>query len=186
MMTFLHPVRTSTKSPRGGPAVAIAAALLLASCATSVSRPVSQLVPGQSTVQDVQAAAGTPTEKVAGAGGASTWFYTTGYYGFQTYAVRLDDKGVVRAVEQTLTPLGLSKLQVGRSTKADVLAILGPPRKTTHFPRRGVDAWDYRVIDQEPEVFTAEFSADGVLRGTVAEPDSYHNSSGTDSFCPSC
>jgi len=162
--------------------LAVGSALLLCACAT----PVSRLVPGQSTAQDVQAAAGTPAEKVASSGGGSTWFYPTGYFGMQTYAVRLDDKGVVREVEQTLTPLGLSKLQVGRSTKADVLAILGPPRKTIHFPRRAVDAWEYRVVDVEPETVSAEFSADNVLRGVVVEPDSYHNPGGPDHGCPTC
>jgi hypothetical protein len=142
-------------------------------------------VPGQSTTQDVQAAMGEPRQKLNGENGASTWFYPTGYFGFNTYAVRVNGSGVVQQVEQTLTPDNLAKLQLGRATKADVLAVLGPSSKTFYFPRNGTEYWDYRMINQEPETLTVQFSKEGVVQGLIQVPDSYFDG-GSDHSCPTC
>ena len=87
--------------------------------------PGADLVPGRSTLPDVQASMGTPSEKIAEADGGQTWFYSQGPLVAQTYAVHLDRDGVVKGVEPTRVPRNIQQLRAGSLTDRDVRSLLG-------------------------------------------------------------
>jgi outer membrane protein assembly factor BamE (lipoprotein component of BamABCDE complex) len=60
----------------------------------------------------------------------------------------------------------LAKLQVGKSTTAEVKDLLGPPIRTTRFDRLQREVWEYRRYEDpfnEYEV-SVQFSPDGIVR----------------------
>ena len=67
----------------------------------------------------------------------------------------------------------LGKLQAGRTTTAEVKALLGPPLRVTRFERMERDVWEYRrYVDPTSEYLVAvQFSADGVVREVLQVKD---------------
>jgi len=151
--------------------VPIAATLLvLAACATGGS---AKLVPGQSGTADVQAAMGTPAEKITNSAGENVWFYTSSPNGRTTHAVRMRADGTVVAVEQRLTSQYWSRIEPGRTTTKELRELLGPPAVVQHWSLRGVDEWNYKV-EQDMRMFDLliEVSPEGVVRksGLMHDP----------------
>ena len=141
--------------------LAVAAAALLQGCA---SYDGSLLVPGRSTAAEVKATMGEPSEVVS-RGGESTWVFSRGPLGFHVYAVRIGPDGVMRSIEQRLTVENVRRIVPGRTTRAEVRELFGPPFEETRLPRLARDVWEYQLLDV---VFRwklwIQFSDDGVVR----------------------
>ena len=136
-------------------------AALVAGCAS----PGGGLVPGKSTVAEVEAQMGRPTERMARADGGADLYYSRLPYGRSVHVVTLGADGVVKAVEQRLERANFKKIAVGSSTTKDVRALLGPPGATGRLGRLERTWWEYRFFDyQERRVLWVQFSDDGVVR----------------------
>jgi hypothetical protein len=139
-------------------------ALLLAGCASFDGR---NLVPGQSTVAQVEAAMGPAADKRPGAGGETVYYYPRLPWGYATYAARIGPDGRLVALEQRLTRANIEKLKVGVTRGDEVLDLLGPPYEPMKQARTGSVIWTYpmRVEDAPtPKWFLVTVASDGVLR----------------------
>ena len=129
--------------PRALIGVALVAAI--AGCASSFSG--AKLVPGKSTIAEVEAAMGQPAARIKLPGGDTLWQYPRGSAARQTFAVRIGPDGVVREVSQVRTIQNLGKIKIGGSTADDVRTILGPPDRITPMRNIQRDVWEYSMYE---------------------------------------
>lgn len=156
-----------------------ALAVLAAACASFDG---AGLVPGQSTLADVEASMGRAADKRPGAGGETVYYYPRLPWGYATYAARIAPDGRLVVLEQRLTLENTSKLKPGASRAEDVRELLGPPFEPMKQALSGNEIWTYpmRIPGQPtPKWFLVHLSPDGVLRETHfiddpnwAQPDS--------------
>jgi len=138
--------------------------LLAAGCASYDGRG---LVPGQSTVADVEALMGRADDKRPAAGGETVYYYSRLPYGNATYAARIAPDGKLVALEQRLTLENLDKLKPGVTRAEEVLDLLGPPYRPMKQASTGVEIWTYPFLVpgfRLPRWFLAHISPDGILR----------------------
>ena len=130
---------------------------LLAGCAG-----VRSLVPEQSTLAEVHAKLGNPTDIRFDKSGAELWEYARGPMGTETYLIRAAGDGRVTAVTQLLTEAQFDKIVPGKMTKADVHDLLGRPSDEA-FLYNGT-SWTWRV-DLKPPTgqFVVHFDAQDVV-----------------------
>ncbi len=146
-------------------------AVLLAACAGP------ELVPGQSTLADVEAKWGHPAEKRAH-GDEVVYYYPQLPWGYATYAARIGPDGHLIAVEQRLTEENIAKVVLGKSTAAEVRDLLGPPWEPIYYARMERDVWTYpmrRAGDPTPKWFVVHLSPDGLVRETYLFDDMNYN-----------
>jgi hypothetical protein len=142
----------------------LAVALLLAACAT----PGPDLFPGVSTGAEVQARMGPPAEAMTLASGDVQWFYPDQPFGRVSHAVLFGPDGRLKSVEQRLTEANLAKLVVGRTSMADVRALLGPPYRVVRYHARDGDSWEWNM-GPGPIDFWKQLSVRFDSRGIVAD-----------------
>jgi len=138
--------------------------LLLAGCASFDGRG---LVPGQSTVADVEAVMGEAADKRPGAGGETVYYYPRLPWGYATYAARIAPDGKLVALEQRLTQENIDKLKPGATRADEVRDLLGPPYEPMKQARSANEIWTYPMRLPglpTPKWFLAHISPDGVLR----------------------
>lgn len=141
------------------PYFAILAAALVAGCASYDGR---SLVPGKSTVAEVEALMGVPAETLDQADGGKLLFYPRAR---ETYAVSVGANGLVRSVEPRLSKDRFAKLVPGTSGTKDVRELLGPPVKVVRMDLQQRDVWEYQFRHyEEYRVLWVQFSYDGVMR----------------------
>ena len=109
----------------------------LAACASAGS-----LVPGQSTLRDVENVLGEPADKRAGPAGETIYWYPQLPYGRASYAARISPDGRLVALEQRLTEENIGKVVKGLP-RAEVYDLLGPPYQPEVNPRMRREAWTY-------------------------------------------
>jgi outer membrane protein assembly factor BamE (lipoprotein component of BamABCDE complex) len=145
--------------------------VLLSGCTLD---PVRRLPPG-TTAEEVRSFMGEPRERYAEADGGSTWAYPTGPMGYYTYMVQLDAAGKVVRVEQVLDDKGFARIVLHKSTKEDVRHLLGPPWRTTYFPRQHELVWDYYIHNAwlRPAQFHVIFDDNGVAKQTMQIEEFY-------------
>lgn len=150
--------------------IACCAALLLAGCASYDGRG---LVPGTSTVKDVEGVMGPPHEKVAVAGGDSIWFYSRQPFGRRIFAVRLAADGTLRGIEQTLTRENVNKVRANVDTQKDVRERFGPPWQVGRLALQPRVTWEYWMweYDHWPKRLIVQFSDDGIVREVMVLRD---------------
>ena len=59
------------------------------------------------------------------------------------------------------------KIRPGVTTSKEVTELLGPPAKVAKFPRRNVEAWDYRTLHEFGKGYvhmSIEIDAGGIVR----------------------
>jgi hypothetical protein len=155
-------------------AVAWLAAVLLAGGCASYSG--SSLIPGKSTAREVEALMGVPAQKLPGQAGETVWYYPRGPVGWHTYAVRVGPDGVLRGIEQRLTVENVKKIVPGKTTKQDVLALLGPPFEVSRLPLKPLDVWQYQFLDVAYKwILWVHFSDDGIVREVLQRPHPEQN-----------
>jgi hypothetical protein len=144
--------------------LSVLALLALGGCVSFDGRG---LVPGSTTVAQVEASMGAPDARVAKPDGGSVLYYSRNPIGRHVYAVTVGADGVLRGIEQRLTLANMNKLAPGTMTKKDVLELFGPPYPgtvaTSPFSQREV--WEYKWLEiEDKRVLWVSFSPDGVLR----------------------
>ncbi len=136
--------------------LSLVAGLMLAACANPGS-----FVPQQSTITDVRARMGSPTDIRFDQNGAELWEYATGPRGRETYLFRFGKDGKVQAVTQLLTEEQFGKIVPDQTTKAGVRDLLGRPADEA-FLRDGT-SWSWRVrVGSRDGRFVVRFRPDGV------------------------
>jgi len=149
--------------------------LLLLVVVLSACASVPGLVPGQSTVADVEAKH--PAEKRV-VGGETVYYFPQLPWGYRSYAARVDADGKLIAVEQRLTEENLAKVVRGKTTATEVRDLLGPPWEPIHYARMERDVWTYPMriaSDPTPKWFVVHISSDGLVRETYLFDDMNYN-----------
>lgn len=141
----------------------VSLAVLLSGCAAGYSG--AGLVPGQSMVEDVEAAMGEPTAVKDTAGGERVLWYSKLPNGRESYAARIDPQGRLISIEQRLTQENIAKLQPNVSTTDDLFDLLGPPYRIFKYPLKDLEAWEYQ-LRTSPELKTlyVDVSPDHIVR----------------------
>ena len=126
------------------------------------------LVAGQSTIDDVRARAGKPTDTRVDRNGDQLWEYAGGPEGRETYLVRIGADGKVKVVTQLLTDDQLAKVVPGKTTKTEVRDLLGRPTEEIEY-RSGL-AWSWRYLrnDVSPGYLVVRFNPDGTVYERIA------------------
>lgn len=150
---------------------ALLSTALLAGCALD---PVRSLTPG-APMEEVLGRFGEPYARTKQLDGAERWVYPTGPLGRSSYLVEFDRDGRVRSVTDMLTDRGFARIEIGRTTQDDVLAMFGPPYRVIPFPRKRETAWDYRFTDAwlYPAIFSVIFDERGVVASTMQQREFY-------------
>lgn len=125
-------------------ACALALAALVAGCASYDGHT---LVPGRSTVDDVEAVMGRPADKRAGPDGQTIYWYPQLPYGRANFAARIASDGTLIGIEQRLVEENIRQVAVGWSAE-QVYDLLGPPYWPENYARSGRTSWTYpmRVV----------------------------------------
>jgi hypothetical protein len=137
-------------------------AAVLAGCASPRS-----FAPGSSIV-DVRARAGTPTDIRFDRNGDELWEYATGPEGTETYLVRVGLDGKVKEVTQLLTDEQLMKIVPVTMTKADVKHLLGQPSDQTFTGAGTVWSWRFKRGGVQPGYLTVRFNPDNTVMERIA------------------
>ena len=126
------------------------------------------LVAGQSTIDDVRARAGKPTDTRVDRNGDQLWEYASGPEGRETYLVRIGADGKVKEVTQLLTDDQLAKVVPGKMTKADVRNLLGRPLDETIYLSGLTWSWRYARNGVQPGYLVVTFNPDDTVKDTIA------------------
>jgi hypothetical protein len=110
------------------------------------------IAPAQSTLTDVRASLGSPTDIRFDQNGEELWEYARGPMGTETYLIRARKDGRVTSVTQLLTEEQFGKILPGQSDKAAVRNLLGRPSDQV-FLHNGT-SWTW-LVDLKPQ--TAQF-----------------------------
>lgn len=129
---------------------------VLAACANPGS-----FVPQQSTITDVRARMGIPTDIRFAQNGEELWEYAAGPSGTETYLFRFGRDGRVEAVTQLLTEERFSKIVPGQTTKAAARDLLGRPSDQVFLDNARSWRWRARVGGRTG-YFVVRFGPDGV------------------------
>jgi len=140
-------------------------AAVLAGCASPRS-----FAPGSSIV-DVRARAGTPTDIRFDRNGDELWEYATGPEGTETYLVRVGLDGKVKEITQLLTDDQLMKIVPGTMTKADARNLLGRPSDQTFTGAGTVWSWRFYRSGMQPGYLLVTFNPDNTVKERIAIMD---------------
>jgi hypothetical protein len=141
---------------------ALLAIAALAGCASPTA-----FAPGSSIV-DVRARVGTPTDIRFDRNGDELWEYAQGPMGFQTYLVRVGADGKVKEVSQILTEDQLLKVIPATMTKADARNLLGRPSDQTFTGAGTVWSWRFKRVGVQPGWLTVRFNPDNTVIERIA------------------
>lgn len=135
---------------------------VLAGILTGCASP-SAIKPG-ATADELTLKLGKPTAVRPGTGGGESWEYAYGPEGTETWLFGIDQGRTVRSSTQLLTEERLRQVVAGKSTEADVRALLGKPRDITRY--QDTNTWEWRVaIGPAMGMYVVHFGADGKVRG---------------------
>ena len=141
--------------------VALSAAVL-AGCASPRS-----FAPGSSIV-DVRARVGIPTDIRFDRNGDELWEYARGPEGWETWLVRIGADGKVKDVTQLLTDEQLMKIVPGTMTKADARNLLGRPSDEMFTGAGTVWSWRFKRYGGAPGYLTVRFNPDNTVMERIA------------------
>jgi len=125
------------------------------------------MVPGQSTIVEMRARVGTPTDIRFDRNGDELWEYATGPMGYETYLVRIGTDGKVKEVTQILTEDQMMKLVPGTMTKADARNLLGRPSDQTFTASGTVWSWRFLKFGMQPGYLTVRFNPDNTVMDRI-------------------
>jgi len=125
------------------------------------------LVPGQSTVVEMRAKVGIPTDIRFDRNGDELWEYARGPAGYETYLVRVGTDEKVKEVTQILTEDQMLKLVPGTMTKADARNLLGRPSDQTFTASGTVWSWRFLKFGMQPGYLTVRFNPDNTVMDRI-------------------
>lgn len=153
--------------------LALVLGIFLAACASNGAN----LRPGVSDAAAVRTDMGAPTETVRLADGGEAWFYPKGW-GRVTYRVELGPDQKVRNVDQVLDDYHFDRIQAGKTTKDELLALIGPPFYVWHT--RTETVWEYRYLwaQQSPWILRVGIGPNDVVTGQARIEEQDANNGG--------
>ena len=140
--------------------------LMLAAVLTGCASPRS--VGTGSTLVEMLARAGPPTDIRIDRNGDELWEYATGPQGHETYLVRAGADRRVKEVTQLLTDDQLQKIVPGKMTKADVRQILGMPSDVSFTGVGTVWSWRFKRDGSQLGYLTVRFNPDNTVMERIA------------------
>lgn len=141
--------------------------MLLAAALAGCASPTT-LVPNQSTVVEMRAKVGKPTDIRFDRNGDELWEYATGPEGTETYVVRIGTDGKIKEVTQVLSDDQLMKIVPGTMTKADVRQLLGQPSEQTFTGVGTTWSWRFKRDGVQPGWLTVTFNPDNTVKERIA------------------
>ena len=126
------------------------------------------LLPGESTIVEMRARVGSPTDIRFDRNGDELWEYARGPEGFEAHLVRVGADGKVKEVTQILTDDQLMKIVPGTMTKADARNLLGRPSDQTFTGAGTVWSWRYKRVGVQPGWLTVRFNPDNTVMERIA------------------
>lgn len=146
---------------------ALVLAALLAACDYTYGP--NNLKPGAS-IDDVRRQMGAATDEKKLEDGTRVWWYVRGPQGYDTYKVIFDKDERVTSITQVLTEANFRNIVAEKSTKADVLELLGRPRETMTFPLLKEEVWTWRYKDVTIDKYLhVHFDLDGRVKRYTQE-----------------
>ena len=154
---------------RGLVQIAIAA-FVLAGCDFTYGP--NQLKPGAS-IDDVRRQMGAATDEKRNPDGTRVWWYVRGPQGFHTYKIIFDKDERVVTITQVLTEQNFRNIVADKTTKEDLLELLGRPRETMTYPNRQEEVWTWRYQDGTFNKYLhVSMNLSGVVRAYTTENES--------------
>lgn len=126
-----------------------------------------ELRPGVSTIVDIVDKLGRPTMEWQ-EGENKVWEYPFTPEGTRNYMLTIGPDGVLKAMEQVLTPENFAKVQPGM-TREQIRRLLGKPASVQFFDLKQEEAWEWKEASSLPGVdmrFVVHFSNSGMVTGT--------------------
>ena len=141
---------------------------MLAACAGFGAPPVT---PGEPE-SAVLAKLGEPTHRYQ-IGPESLLEYMHGPWGQTTYMARIGPDHRLISYEQVLTVQKFATLQIGKSTKQDVLRTVGAPSDTSYLSLSDLEVWSYpyRESNTWNSVMHVHFDRNGIVQKMLSLPD---------------
>jgi hypothetical protein len=128
------------------------------------------IVPQRSTLAEVHAHMGRPTDIRFDREGNELWEYATGPNGDETWLVRARRDGRVIDVTQLLTPERFARIERLSSSKEQVRDLMGRPSEEQYFGEEAVWSWRMHISPQRG-YFAVRFNREGVAIETLTLMD---------------
>ena len=146
---------------------ALGGLLLLSACAATGSH----LEPGVATLPEIIADMGEPAMRWKETDGREQLAYPRGPAGVHTYMVFVGMDGRLQRIEQVLDEAHFAQIQIGKSSKEDLLRLLGPsyPGWTTENKYLNELVWEWNYLDRTNQVSRLDVfidTATGLVRST--------------------
>ena len=147
-------------------------ALILLTAAGCASVDGRGLVPGKSTLGEVEGLMGAPAHRVALPNGDSAHYFSRLPEGRAVYVVTFGPDRVMKSIEQRLIRSNLKFIVAGTSTMNDVRNLFGPPGGEGRLERQRRTWWEYKYEDYDQRrVIWVQYSDDGVVREVLDAVD---------------
>ncbi|HEX4928291.1 MAG TPA: hypothetical protein VFV74_09845 [Burkholderiales bacterium] len=145
-------------------ALSLLLALALAACASDGR----SLRPGDDA-EAVRAQMGNPALVVPLPSGGEAWFYPRGRVGRQTFRAEIGPDGRLNKVEQVLDERHFDQVIADKTTREELLAMLGPPVYEMHGSLKNEDVWEYTYYwgAQQPWLVRFGISPQGIVTGQI-------------------
>ncbi len=128
-------------------------------------------VPNRSTLMEVRARAGTPTDIRFDQNGDELWEYARGPSDFETYLIRISGGGKVTEVTQLLTQERLLSVVPGTMTKQNVRNLLGRPSDQSFLRTGEAWSWRFKFGGTQPGYLIVTFNPDNTVRDRFVTVD---------------
>lgn len=128
------------------------------------------------TEAEVVAKRGQPTNRYQD-GNTKILEYAYGPWGQQTYMARFGPDGRLQSFEQVLTQEKFGEVQLGKTTRNDVLVTFGRPDETSYLPLKDYEVWTYAYTGSGVwnSLMHVHFDRSGIVQLMVREWDPrYH------------
>jgi len=127
----------------------------------------NELRPGVSTTTEIIDKLGRPTMEWQ-EGADKVWEYPFTPEGTRNYMLTIGPGGVLKAMEQVLTPENFARVQPGM-TQEQIRRLLGKPASMQFFALKQEEVWEWKEQSPLPSAdmrFNVYFSNTGVVTGT--------------------
>lgn len=149
-------------------AAVMAQLAVVTGCATLFPPPVSI---GE-TEAEVLAKRGQPSNRYQD-GDVRVLEYRLGDFGQRTYMARIGPDGRLISFEQVLTDEKFGTVQIGKTTRNEILVTFGAPHETSYLPLKDYEVWTYAY--KESGVWNSlmhiHFDSAGVVQMMLRGPD---------------
>lgn len=125
-----------------------------------------ELRPGVSSAAEVQEKMGKPAMEWQ-EGADKVWEYPFTPEGTRNYMLTIGPDGVLKTMEQVLTPENMARVKPGMS-RDDVRRLLGKPASTVVYQDKGEEVWDWKQpsLPNSESRFNVHFNLSGHVTGT--------------------